>query len=323
MFKIETMKLKFAVLLLLIAFQSNAQFVKKHGQLSVDGTQLVDKNGEKIALRGVSFGWHNWWPRFYNKETVKWLKKDWNATILRAAMGVDADENCYLKDPKASKAKIEAVINAAIKEDMYVIIDWHSHNIHLEEAKAFFEEMSKKYAKYPNVIYEIFNEPEKQSWEEVKAYSEEVIAVIRKNDPNNIILVGSPNWDQDVHLAAKNPIKGYKNLMYTLHFYAATHEKSLRDRADQAIADGLPIFVSESAGTQATGDGTFDLKAWQAYIDWMESNNLSWITWSVADKDETCSFLLPTASSKGNWKDKDLKESGKKTREFLRKLNDK
>ena len=237
-------------------------------------------------------------------------------------MGVDADENCYIKDPKGSKAKIEAVINATIKEDMYVIIDWHSHNIHLEEAKAFFDEMSKKYAKYPNVLYEIFNEPEKQSWEEVKAYSEEVIATIRKNDPNNIILVGSPNWDQDVHLAAKNPIKGYKNLMYTLHFYAATHEKSLRDRADQAIADGLPIFVSESAGTQATGDGTFDLKAWQAYIDWMEAKNLSWIVWSVADKDETCSFLLPTASSKGSWKDKDLKESGKKTREFLKKLNE-
>ncbi len=313
------MKIKFTLLLLLFALASNAQFVEEHGQLKVVGTQLVDQNGEAISLRGVSFGWHNWWPRFYNKETVKWLHKDWNANVLRAAMGVDADENCYLKNPKDSKAKLEAVVDAAIKEDIYVIIDWHSHNIHLEEAKIFFDEMSKKYGKYPNVIYEIFNEPEKQSWEEVKAYSEEIIAIIRKNDPDNIILVGSPSWDQDVHLAAKDPIKGYENLMYTLHFYAATHEKWLRDRADQAIADGLPIFVSESAGTEATGDGKLDLKAWQEYIDWMESKKLSWITWSVADKEESCSFLFPSASSKGKWKPEDLKESGKQTREHLRK----
>lgn len=309
------------LLLLFFAFASNAQFVKEHGQLRVEGTQLVDKSGVPISLRGVSFGWHNWWPQFYNKKTVKWLHKDWNANVLRAAMGVDADENCYLKNSKHSKAKLEAVVDAAIKEDIYVIIDWHSHKIHLEEAKAFFAGMSQKYGKYPNVIYEIFNEPEKQSWEEVKAYSEIIIAEIRKNDPDNIILVGSPSWDQDVHLPAKDPIKGYENLMYTMHFYAATHEKWLRDRVDQAMADGLPIFISESAGTEATGDGKLDLKAWQEYIDWMESKKLSWITWSVSSKDETCSFLLPTASPNGKWTEKDLKESGRKTREYLKKLN--
>lgn len=315
------MKLKLTIFLLILALQSNAQFVKKHGQLSVNRTQLVDKNGDKISLRGVSFGWHNWWPQYYNKETVKWLRKDWNVNVLRAAMGVDADENCYIKSPQGSKAKIEAVIEAAIKEDIYVVIDWHSHNIHLEEAKVFFAEMSKKYGKYPNVIYEIFNEPERQSWQEVKSYSEEIIAEIRKNDSDNIILVGSPSWDQDVHLPAKDPIKGYKNLMYTLHFYAATHGKWLRDRADQAIADGLPIFVSESAGMEATGDGVLDLKSWHEYIDWMEAKNLSWITWSVSSKDETCSFLLESASPKGNWKQQDMKESGKKTRDYLKKLN--
>lgn len=317
------MRLKCIVISIFFVTVANAQLVKDHGQLSVGGTQLVDKNGDKISLRGVSLGWHNWWPRFYNKETVKWLRDDWKANVLRVAMGVDADENSYIKSPDASKAKVQAVVDAAINQDMYVIIDWHSHNIHLKEAKFFFDEMSKKYGKYPNVIYEIFNEPERQSWPEVKAYSEEVIAAIRKNDPDNIILVGSPSWDQDVHLAAENPINGYQNLMYTLHFYAATHDKSLRDRADRAIADGLPIFISESAGMEATGDGPLNIKAWQEYVDWMESKNLSWITWSVADKNESCSFLFPSASSKGNWKEKDLKESGKKTREYLKALNNK
>lgn len=301
--------------------QIQAQFVKENGKLAINGTQLVNEKNETVVLRGVSFGWHNYWPRFYNKETVKWLKEDWKANVVRAAMGIDADQNCYLTQPKESKAKVAEVVNAAIKEDIYVIIDWHSHNIHTKEAVVFFSEMAKKYGKHPNVIYEIFNEPDDESWPDIKAYAEEVIKAIRVHDPDNIILVGCPRWDQDIHLPAADPIKGYSNIMYTVHFYAATHEKWLRDRTDEAIKSGLPIFVSESAGMEATGDGPLDLVAWQEYIDWMEENKISWITWSVSDKDETCSMLKKSASSKGQWKDTDLKESGLKTKQYLTQLN--
>jgi len=318
------MKLKtriFTIGLLFMFCISSAQFVKHHGQLRVLGTQLVDKENNPVVLRGMSFGWHSMWSRFYNEKAVSWLKKDFNCNVVRAAMGVELGEWAYLKEPQFSKEKIEAVVNGAIKSDIYVIIDWHSHNINLDEAKAFFAEMSKKYSKYPNIIYEVFNEPDYESWSEVKAYAEEVIKVIRQNDPNNIILVGSPHWDQDVNLAAEDPIRGYDNIMYTMHFYAATHGKELRDRTDDAIKSGLPIFVSESAGMEASGDGPLNIKAWQEYIDWMEARKLSWITWSVSDKDETCSILKKSAKSEGKWKDENLKESGIKVREFLRKYN--
>ncbi|MCD0471320.1 glycoside hydrolase family 5 protein [Flavobacterium sp. JAS] len=311
----------FTITLLLMFCFSKAQFVKHHGQLSVLGTQLVDKDNNPIVLRGMSFGWHSMWPRFYNEKAVSWLKKDFNCNVVRAAMGVELGEWAYLKEPQFSKEKIEAVVNAAIKSDIYVIIDWHSHNINLEEAKAFFAEMSKKYGKYPNIIYEVFNEPDYESWSEVKAYAEDVIKVIRENDPNNIILVGSPHWDQDVNLPAEDPIRGYHNIMYTMHFYAATHGKELRDKTDDAIKSGLPIFISESAGMEASGDGPLNRKAWQEYIDWMEARKLSWITWSVSDKDESCSILKKSAKSEGKWKEEDLKESGIMVREFLRKYN--
>lgn len=313
----------FVIVLLFVFSASRAQFVKKHGQLSVQGTQLVDKNNDPIVLRGMSFGWHSMWPRFYNEKAVSWLKKDFNCNVVRAAMGIELGEYSYLKDPQFSKEKIEAVVDGAIKSDIYVIIDWHSHNVNLKEAKAFFAEISKKYGKYPNIIYEVFNEPDYESWWEVKTYSEEIIRVIRENDPNNIILVGCPHWDQDIDLPASEPIVGYNNIMYTMHFYAATHGKELRDRTDAAIKSGLPVFISESAGMEASGDGPLNVKAWQEYIDWMEANKLSWITWSVSDKDETCSILKKTAKSEGKWKDEDLKESGLKVREFLKKYNSK
>ncbi|MBK0369095.1 glycoside hydrolase family 5 protein [Flavobacterium agrisoli] len=307
--------------LLFFSTIGNAQFVSQHGQLSVSGTQLLDENKQAVVLRGMSFGWHSLWPRFYNEKTVSWLLKDFNCTVVRAAMGIEFGKNSYLDNPKAAQEKIEKVVQGAIQSDIYVIIDWHSHNINLAEAKVFFDGISKKYGKFPNILYEIFNEPDHETWPEVKRYSEEIIKVIRKNDSHNIILVGSPHWDQDIDLVADNPILNQKNIMYTLHFYAATHKKELQDKADYALQKGIPLFVSESAGMEASGDGNLDMESWKSWINWMENRKISWVTWSVSDKDETCSILKKSACSTGNWKDSDLNESGILIRSFLRKYN--
>jgi endoglucanase len=314
-------KLLMTITLLFICLAAMvAQPVKKHGNLSVEGTKLVDQHGNVIVLKGVSYGWHNWWPRFYNKKTVSWLYKDWKCTVVRAAMGVEPQKG-YLKDPGWSKETIEAVIEGAIENGIYVIIDWHSHGLHLDNALVFFEEMAKKYGTYPNVIYEIYNEPVYQSWTDVKSYSTEVIRKIREFDPDNVILVGSPHWDQDIHLVADDPIEGFNNLMYTLHFYAATHEQYLFERGDYALKKGVPLFVSECAGMSANGDGPINYEAWKKWIDWMNVNQVSWVCWAIADKNETCSMLKETAGSEGKWKETDLKESGIKTRELIRNGN--
>ena len=122
-------------------------------------------------------------------------------------------------------------------------------------------------------------------------------------------------------MVADDPITGFENIMYTVHFYAATHGKELRERSDYALKKGIPIFVSESAGMKADGNSAIDYEAWNTWIEWMELNKISWICWSIADKNETCSMLLSTASDTGNWKDSDLKESGLKTRDLLKKYN--
>ncbi|HEY5966832.1 MAG TPA: glycoside hydrolase family 5 protein, partial [Chitinophagaceae bacterium] len=302
--------------LITIFFTSNSQIVKLHGQLKVKGTALVDAKGNDVVLHGMSFGWHNWWPRFYNAGAVHELATKWNCTVVRAAMGVEPDSG-YIKSPERSITLIKNVIDASIKENVYVIIDWHDHNIHQKEAVEFFSMISKQYGKYVHVIYEIYNEPDHETWPEVKAYSEAVIKAIRANDPDNIILVGSPHWSQDVHVAAADPILGYDNLMYTMHFYAGTHKKWLRDRTDVAIKKGLPVFISECAGMEATGDGPLGNNEWEAFVRWMDERKLSWIGWSVADKNETCSVLERSAASNGNWMESDIKEWGRLIKSYL------
>lgn len=240
-----------AVLLWIGMVTGIASFAQKpvaiNGALTVNGNKIVNKNGVPPQLRGISLSWSLWaGEKYYNPAVVDWLRKDFKISILRASMGVQPDHG-YLQEPDRQKKMIFDVVDEAIKQGIYVLIDWHDHNGHLHtpQSKAFFAEMAQRYKGVPNVIYEIWNEPERISWDTVKNYALQVIPEIRKYDPDNLIVVGSPSWDQDVDLAAANPIAGYKNIAYSFHYYATEpgHQDGLRAKANKAIKMGLPLSL--------------------------------------------------------------------------------
>lgn len=280
---------------------------------------MVDAKSAPIVLRGQAFGWDNWWPQYYNANVVQWLRDDFCVDVVRPAMGIEP-EGAYLSNAAASKQRIMAVVDAAVAAGVYVIIDWHAHNLHEKEAVDFFSEMAERYGKQPNVIYEIFNEPEKdETWPQVKAYATAVIAAIRRHDPDNIVIVGSPEWDQRIDLVQADPLQGQVNVMYSVHFYAATHKQWLRDRVQAALGAGIPVFVTESSGAAASGDGPNDFVEWKAWTDFMDQNRVSYLDYSVSDKPgETISILHPGAPASGAWTDAHLTESGRYWRGLLR-----
>ncbi len=294
--------------------------VKRYGQLQVIANQLCDKEGNPVVLRGMSFGWHNLWPRFYNKKVVKTLKRDWHCSVVRAAMGILLKDN-YLDNPQLALSCLTPIIESAIKQNVYVIIDWHSHRMNTAEAKQFFGEMAQRYGQYPHIIYEIYNEPVDDTWAALKQYASEVINEIRRYDPDNIVLVGCPHWDQDIHLVANSPLKGFRNIMYTVHFYAATHGDDLRQRTEEAVKQGIPIFISECGAMEASGDGMIDTESTKHWIQMCERLGISYLWWSISDKDETCSMLLPQAKSTGPWRDDVVKPYGKLVKNLLIKYN--
>ena len=301
---------------------SHLTVVEKYGRLQVDGTSITDKNGDTIVLRGMSLFWSQWGGHYYNAETLRWLRDDWGITIVRAAMGIESGG--YLENPSEEKAKVESVIDTAIELGLYVIVDWHDHHAenHQEESMAFFDELSKKYGDVPNLIYEIYNEPlNNVTWSGVvKPYSEAVISAIRANDPDNLIIAGSPTWSQDVDIAAADPIDDV-NIAYTLHFYTGTHRQSLRDKANLAMARGAALFVTEWGTSEASGDGNLDYQETETWLKYMDDNNLSWCNWSVIDKDETSAALLPGANFRGGWGQNELSESGTFIRNAIKTRN--
>ena len=290
----------------------------QNGALSVKGTQLVDEKGQAVQLRGVSTHGIAWFPDFVNRDAVMQLSNDWGANLFRIAMYTDENGGyCTDGDKEKLKKLVADGVGYAKQADMYVIVDWHVlHDqnplTHKDEAIRFFDEMSGKFKDENHVIYEICNEPNGDTtWEDVKAYAEEVIPVIRNNAKDAVILVGTPTWSQEIDKPQKDPITGYDNIMYTLHFYAATHKEDLQNKMKDAIVAGTPVFVSEYGLCDASGNGGNDLAQAEIWVDTLDQLGVSYAVWSFCNKNETSALIASSCQKTSGFTEGDLSESGK------------
>lgn len=305
-----------------LPFSASNSFVGTKGVIKTQGNKLVDSNNEVIQLRGMSLFWSQWEPEYYNSQVVKWLKDDWSINIIRAAMGVEEDGG-FLTNPSLEKQKVFTIIEAAIEQGIYVIVDWHSHSAedYEKEAIAFFSEVAQVYGKYPNIMYELYNEPIESSWNnDLKPYHEAVIEEIRKYDTSNLVICGTPFFSQEVDDVIGNEINDV-NVAYTLHYYAATHKQFLRDKAQLAINANLPLFVTEYGTTEATGNGFLDVSESNLWWDFLDNNDISWCNWSIADKREESAALVPRARATGGWTTNQITRSGNLVRDELKLKN--
>ena len=297
------------------------------GRLHVKGTKLVDKKGHEVQLSGVSTHGLSWYPQYVNDKCFAQLHDKWGANVVCLAMYTE-EYNGYCSGDAKNRSDLKKLIKKGVrlakKHKMYVIVDWHilsdgNPNSHKKEAKAFFREMSREFKGYNNVIYEICNEPNNgTSWKEIKSYARSVISTIRKNDKKAVIVVGTPTWSQDVDQAAADPIKG-DNIMYALHFYAATHKTDLRNKMTAAINKGLPVFVTEYGICDASGNGVIDKKEADRWIQTMDEYGVSYIAWNLSNKQESSSIIKSSCPKVSGFKKSELSDEGRWLYHLLRK----
>ncbi len=301
--------------------------VALHGQLRVRGTELVDQTGEPVQLKGVSSMWLNMEDDGYarSREGLRWLRDDWGLSVFRAAMGVEFTGGFpgYLDGSAGLMQQVQGIIDHAIELGVYVIVDFHSHQAqdYAAEARAFFAAIAERYGELPNVIYEPYNEPDREAWvTEIKPYHETVIATIRSIDPDNVIVAGTARWSQLPNEAAQAPI-GASNLLYTAHFYACEHGPWLRDNVDAARAAGVGVFVTEWGATAADGglDGGVCVPEAEAFLEWMETGSISWAAWKLDDEQDATSLLSAGVPTSGGWTDAQLHGHAPLVREWMRR----
>lgn len=290
-----------------------------YGALHVEGTHLAAEDGTLVQLRGISTHGLGWFPDYVNDAMIAQARQEWGCNVFRLAM-YTAEYNGYCTSDEKQKQNLKNLIDtgvkAAVEQEMYVIIDWHilsdnNPNIYKDEAKKFFGEMAEKYKDVPNVIYEICNEPNGgTNWSAIKQYALEVIPEIRKHAPEAVIIVGTPTWSQDVDVAAKDPITEYENIMYALHFYAATHKDSLRDKCKTAVTKGLPLFVTEYGICDASGSGAIDEGQANKWIELLDGYGISHAMWNLSNKSETSAIIKSSCNKTGNLAYNDLSPAG-------------
>lgn len=306
--------------------------ISEHGQLSLKGFDVVDKNGQPYILRGMSFFWD--WPgwngdKFFTSGVVNTIANDWGGNVVRTPIS------------QLNESRAKAMIDYAAAAGIYIIVDYHSHCAHKNAsgAQTFFGNIASyvKQKGYVHVLYELYNEPLYEncseandtwtggsltSWTTIKSYAESVIPKIRANDPNGIIIVGTPNYSQGTEAARANPITGQKNIAYTLHFYASTSgHGSLRYNLLRGKCNDFPIIITEWGVSESSGDGKFDKSMNDTWMSWIETIGVSWANWSIIDKGETSSALNSGASTNGGWNDGNLTASGKYVKNLMKNLN--
>lgn len=289
--------------------------IEEKGSLFVEGAQLLDEKGNPVMLRGISSHGIAWYPEYANYRSLKTLK-DYGANVFRIAMYVEQSDG-YLEEPELNRKLLYSAIENSLAADLYTIVDWHvlrdeNPNRHAEEAISVFEEIAKRYGDEPGIIYEICNEPNGDTtYDDIINYAEKVIPVIRKYAPNALILVGTPRFCTSLSEAVENPIQ-YPNIMYTYHFYAGVSDcKYAIEEISNGLENGLPVFISEWGldDYRETKEG----QGWKdtvQFLDFLEEKNISWINWSLCNKDEGYSMISPNVDKLYGWKADEITDSG-------------
>jgi endoglucanase len=284
--------------------------VGRHGQLRVQGTALVDEQGVPVQLKGISTMWLNWEDRYStSKAGLQWMRDNWQLSIFRAAMGVEPD-GAYLKNPEQTLGRLRQVVQNAIDLGVYVLIDWHDHHAYDHQAQSvdFFRKIAEEFGRFPNVLYETFNEPEQDpDWsKQIKPYHQAALAAIRSKDPDGVVILGSRQWSQRPDEAIKDPVAGV-NLMYTVHFYACDHGEPQRNEAQAAYDAGLALFVTEWGATPADGGAQSPIVCEDEatrWHDWMDERKIGWAAWKLDGCDDSsCLFNSKSAPVAGGWTD--------------------
>lgn len=284
-----------------------------HGGLAVDGGRLVGQYGEDVQLRGVSSHGILWYPQYGNYRSLETLHAA-GANVFRIAMYTSGGKG-YDKYPDESYTAARGILENALATDMYVIIDWHvlddkDPNVYIDQAISFFDKISALYAGEPAVIYEICNEPNSgTSWDAVKNYAERVIPVIRKNSPDAVILVGTPHYSTGIKEAADAPLD-FKNVLYSYHYYADSSQSDFEASVKYAMGKGIGIFVSECGiGNNITQeDASYQplIDKYGVFLDFLDREGISWVSWALSNKDEGNSLLKPEAQAWSGWTAADL-----------------
>ena len=272
--------------------------------LHVEGNQIKDPNGNVVVLRGVAMidlGATESWEggvramidRLTKADDTQGSSLGWHPSVVRLAVyPTDSDFDSPIQYQANPEAYYQNVLRPAVdyakQKGLYAIVDWHhidDTTKHVDTTNAFWADIAPRFKNDPNVLFELFNEPiNAGSWPSVRTDMQSFYNTVRVGAPDNLVLVGTPNWCQVVGPTALQPIEG-TNIVYVAHMYPQHWANaSLRTQIATAAA-AHPVFLSEwgfQSGANAILDGTISSYG-APFKQFVEDYRLSWTAWCASN----------------------------------------
>lgn len=267
--------------------------VETHGALKAKGGKLYGKDGKTVVLRGMSMYWSSE-PvgyNFYTGAVVKWLQSDFDVSVIRVPLAVEAPKNSpnygytySTKDSLTNLGRMKNMINACIAQGLYVVVDWHAPEAdpYTDYAVPFFTNLATQYKNVPNIIWEVWNEPTLDN-NSIQTHANAVIKAIRGVGDTNLVVVGSGNWSSQPD-QAPSVTDSKSNVAYTIHFYAGSSaHDSYRDAVSRAISAGRTVFATEWGTSDASGKSNFSSGNSTTWLNFLETNGVSHCNWNIGN----------------------------------------
>ena len=230
-------------------------FVKTTPSLLVEGNCIIAPDGSPLILRGVmppdpaALDEAGEFTRVYYASIA-----ERGANVIRVAVHPER----WVKDSAYSARYLEPIIAWAQELDLYVIIDWHyignvatgagsqmpkiSHHA-LDLTLEFWKQTANRFKDVPNVLFEIFNEPESISAQLWRSSAQKIVDTIRASGAKQIIVVGGIDFGKDLSWVLAGALED-DNLVYASHIYPE-HKRDQWPIWFGKVSQRYPVLITE------------------------------------------------------------------------------
>ncbi|MEJ2208869.1 MAG: cellulase family glycosylhydrolase [Anaerolineae bacterium] len=274
--------------------------------LHVEGNRLVTAGGEVVRLRGLmpADAYEMEGEKHFDREFFEELAAS-GANVVR----LPVHPHTWTENPDYLWRYLDPAVGWAGELGLYVIVDWHSiGNVetgqaplmpelysHTEEMTLdFWTQVAGYFRDAPNVLFEVFNEPQGISAGAWQAAASELVSTIRGQGAAQPAIVGGIDYARDLSWVLQSPLAD-GNVVYASHIYPA-HAESLWGLYFGRVAEAQPVLITEwgfmeenpSAGQPylngtAAGYG-------QALMSYLDERGIGWVACWYDDEAEPPMF---------------------------------
>ena len=174
-------------------------------ELHVQGNKLLNKRGEAVMLTGVNCSSLEWQCNPDKLvRTVQVALDDWHANTIRLPLSQDkwfgfgGDQRGQDESGERYRAMVDEIVKEVAARRKYIILDLHrsncgswgefiSGNMPDMNSLVFWKNIAIRFRNHPNVLFGIFNEPFKVSWECWRDGGEVTVEYAPQNIGNQIM----------------------------------------------------------------------------------------------------------------------------------------